>query len=592
MAPPLKQLLNNKSICARVSEMNRQKQIKEKAKKVTARHAQILPWGTPEKSYTDSGLWWFLNQVYTKDEHEKIGDPTKKLPVFDKQYMQATFIYMLHYPTLAIVKSRQIMVSWMLCSFALWMAHRRPLQLIMWQSKKEHDAQSMVTLGDKYSGRMSFIETHLDGLIQDPWIRAGNGNRVGELRFGLERHARGVPVPNYGSIIRAVPQGGDQVRQYTATALISDECAFQEDFGDAVTAASPMLAGGGRFIMASTVEPQSFYREVVHDYDLTKEPVDLTGGIKNVPLPKGMRTWTTRAGVQVLDIGYEADPEKDPDTEEGRAWRAEAARQPAYVMGGIHSAAWRREMEREWDVMGGQPVFPFAQNPTWPGYISRIREETAIGSMRFYAGFDYGSTNPSAFIVWGFDRSGQAYALWELYEPCENYKLMAEKIKACPYFKHLQMIVADPQMWAQDQQRKQGKVSLADMFREEGVIFTKGNHGSDYDIAVYFKGKYWSDPDRPTAFITSACPKLGWEAGNLRIELHRSPLVAARKNQPEGIVQKHNHAWDATALLFDKLPRGFVPKPIDAREGTLKYLIEQAERQYGRGRDRNYVYGS
>ena len=66
-------------------------------------------------------------------------------------------------------------------------------------------------------------------------------------------------------------------------------------------------------------------------------------------LPKGIRQWTTPAGVDVLEIHYSADPDKDPDTEKGKLWLQSALK--GYV-GGMRNPDWQREYEIAWDVMG------------------------------------------------------------------------------------------------------------------------------------------------------------------------------------------------------------------------------------------------
>jgi len=309
-------------------------------------------------------------------------------------------------------------------------------------------------------------------------------------------------------------------------------------------------------------------------------------------LPKGMRAYITPSGLTCLWVHYSADPEKDPDTPEGQKWLQK--RLQGYI-GGTESSKWQRENEINFDILGGEPVFPFAFNPKCPIYIAQKDPAIAIKEMTLYGCFDYGSTNPSDFHVWGIDRSSDAYALWELYEPCNNYIDMCEKIKAGPYFKHLQYIVADPQIFAKDQQRKKGKVSIASLFAEEGVHFIPGNHGSDYDIAQYFLGRYWANAEkwgesgyRPHAWITSACPKLKWEISNLRLEEHRTQTSLERTNNPEKIVQKHNHAWDATALLFDKLMHGPARKKRVIKRNTLEWVDREFDRMNRKG-DKNYV---
>jgi hypothetical protein len=56
----------------------------------------------------------------------------------------------------------------------------------------------------------------------------------------------------------AIPQGGDVLRQHTASGLFIDEAAFQPDLAASIRAAQPMLKGGGRIDCVSSAEPGYF----------------------------------------------------------------------------------------------------------------------------------------------------------------------------------------------------------------------------------------------------------------------------------------------------------------------------------------------
>lgn len=56
----------------------------------------------------------------------------------------------------------------------------------------------------------------------------------------------------------AIPQGGDVLRQRTASGLFIDEAAFQPDLAASIRAAQPMLKRGGRIDCVSSAEPGYF----------------------------------------------------------------------------------------------------------------------------------------------------------------------------------------------------------------------------------------------------------------------------------------------------------------------------------------------
>ena len=206
-------------------------------------------------------------------------------------------------------------------------------------------------------------------------------------------------------------------------------------------------------------------------------------------------------------------------------------------------------------------------------FIDGFKPEEAKKIMRFYAGYDYGARNPSAFVVWGFDAENMAYALWELYEPCTNVAEHVEKIKRCPYYDRIEYIACDPSIMSKTQQSASGLKTLAEVFEDHGLYLTKGRRGQDVTIAQVFNATHWSDANNPTAFITKACPAGMKEVLDLRWDKHVSEALNVRKNAPERIRDKNNHWWDATAVLFDSQPQPFIPEVIKPTAGTFKQAV-------------------
>lgn len=188
----------------------------------------------------------FIAHVRTKDEHDE-ESPIKRFP--NKPYI----IYLLNLfhaksqSIFFVAKSRQIMLTWLCCVYALWLAKAIPHRLIFLQSKKELDAANLVFNGGRSgknwnTGRISFIEKHLPWWLQDEGIEPS----YGKLNF------------SNGSVIAGIPEGADMVRSYTPSLMISDEAAFQPSFGEAVTAMLPVVKQGGCLIAISSANPGVF----------------------------------------------------------------------------------------------------------------------------------------------------------------------------------------------------------------------------------------------------------------------------------------------------------------------------------------------
>ena len=524
---------------------------------------RISFYGTPEANYQDSGLWEYLTYVKTVDEHDKI-DPFKTIP--PKEYLLQILNAFLRGDIVAIAKSRQIMVSWAMAIFCSWFARTAPARRIVWQSKKEFDAFSMVTVGhkDPYYGRISIIEHSLPWFLQDAKATSPAGNTAGMIRYSNR------------SVIIAVPEGADHIRSHTASLIISDEASFQDQFEEAFVAARPAITGGGKMIIASTAAP-SFFERLVHSYETDSNGQPADGVIWN--LCNGVRTWRTDGDVLVLEVHYSADPDKNPATENGAIWYEQA--QKGYV-GGTSSAGWQREMEINWNILGGEPVFPFLADPRSKIFVGRMNPEVAVKELRIVAGYDYGIKNPSALVICGMDKRGNGVILEEIYASDRTYMQQAESFKNSPYWPYIEEIVADPSIWSENQTTAAGIKSVAELFAEVGINFVPGRRGADVPMAQKFLADFWRNPDKPKVVICSNCVNTKRELQGLKWREHSSEKVAARSNALEKILDKNNHTWDAIAYLFDSRPQprgGYVhgPRPNTSRFVMNKLLEKQRE---------------
>ena len=139
-----------------------------------------------------------------------------------------------------VAKSRQMLVSWAECTFAVWWARRRPNQHVVIQTQDWDDAVKLVCMagGNKdatYHGRCQFIERNLPG-----W-----------LRLPLKENEGQIAYPN-GSLIEAVPGGADKVRGQVISLYIGDEFAFQTEAWGVWTTLAPLVQKGSKIILVST----------------------------------------------------------------------------------------------------------------------------------------------------------------------------------------------------------------------------------------------------------------------------------------------------------------------------------------------------
>lgn len=185
--------------------------------------------------------WAFVRDACrTLDEAD--GGNVKPFP--DLPYLRHICEVWGRHKMLAIPKSRRMMLTWLMLALHLHLALFCPRSAIFIQSKKAEDSDYLIG-----ENRMLFLYASLPD-----WLRG----------YGLptvKRKEYQVSFSN-GSIVRAVSQGADQLRQYTATAVMCDEIAFWERAGETWRALRPIAQGGGRITLISSAAP-GFFEVVV-----------------------------------------------------------------------------------------------------------------------------------------------------------------------------------------------------------------------------------------------------------------------------------------------------------------------------------------
>ncbi len=223
--------------------------------------------------------YFLFAHAMTQDEH----DPTVFAKPFPRYVYVREIADILQFERrIAIEKSRQMIMSWVVCAFVLWVGMFRPNTLAFVQSKKEEDAADRLDRIYKLYFRLpAFIRSRFP-------INQNSGKPGGQLYTDLYFTWQQADAEFFGvgslagvgatiedlvankavrSHLWAIPQGEDVVRQYTASLIFSDEDAFQEQAGKAYGAYMPTLNKDSWIIKVSTANPGHF-ESVCKDKDL------------------------------------------------------------------------------------------------------------------------------------------------------------------------------------------------------------------------------------------------------------------------------------------------------------------------------------
>ena len=163
--------------------------------------------------------------------------PLQYLEALARQWQAAT-------PALLLVpKARRMRLTWLFVALHVWLAWTRQLARIFFVSSKEEKSAELI---ERARGILARLPV----------------DRMGPLAVLAKNSPPEVTVLATGAKILGVPEGSDQLRQYTATAILADEFGTWEWPRSAFAAMRPCIDGGGRLTLLSSAWP-GFWRELV-----------------------------------------------------------------------------------------------------------------------------------------------------------------------------------------------------------------------------------------------------------------------------------------------------------------------------------------
>jgi phage FluMu gp28-like protein len=178
--------------------------------------------------------------IYTLDQVDLL-NPVKQFP--NEPWGEIITSIWLQNKLFAEYKSRRMKMSWLMVFLHLHLAMFNEGVSVYFVSSKEEKSDELVR-------RAEFMLKYIpdDQMLKPRW--------KGSYCY--------LDFPGLNSFIHGIPMGEDQLRQFTATAILADEFAFWEKARETYMASIPTIQGGGRFTAISS--PQTgFFQEICFD---------------------------------------------------------------------------------------------------------------------------------------------------------------------------------------------------------------------------------------------------------------------------------------------------------------------------------------
>lgn len=320
------------------------------------------------RHYYAQNPWAFLSQCVITLDQVSHTNPIKPFPSY-LEYLKFLCQLWQKEKLLAIPKSRRMVCSWNFISLYLHDTIFNAGRFNGFVSKKEDDAGDLIARAEFIYNKIP--EWRIPRALL-PKLKNGKMSKQPPL----------MEFEEINSKIQGFPQGADQLRQFTLSGILGDECAFWEQAQAFYSGSKPTLDGGGRMTLISSRSP-GFFKKIVFDQ---LDAQDLTFR-ETPPVPvkrptEGVEVWKNpKNKFVVVDLHYTADPRK-----RGEVWR-ETVRQSMPIRDFL------MEYERSWQTFEGKPVYQDF-NRTLHVSHTKLKPEPGIPLLM---GWDFGLT-PACLI--------------------------------------------------------------------------------------------------------------------------------------------------------------------------------------------------
>lgn len=520
-------------------------------------------------------------QTKTFDNHwmQKKTEPWAPLP--DKPYFRWLFERLMKLNRGFFPKSREMLLSWIVVGYCTWRCQFFPQTEVIFQSQKEDKVQDFIS---GRAGSPGYARTLWEQ--QEDWMR-----RAHPLAKKRSEDMPGTILAwKNGSIIRGVPSGADQIRQYHPTIVVFDEAAWLEAFRDSYDAANPVTS---QIIAMSSASPSSWFGDVcVEALDSGRERERAPDEAET---PTGCTSKIGAGGIEVDRLHYSADPEKN------RAWVE--VTQPSYS----DNSAWRQEQEIDFAARAGQLVFPEFRRE-----LTIIEPYPIPPDVTWWMGIDPHPRTPHAFLWMFVDRWGNhVYArdYWpsKVYGRSGNVPEDDDLFQIDDYVKTVEFLegpepnlfapngftdnagvgqrvyrrIMDPagKAWATERHRGQDQdaETFWDSYHKLGINCDNAkkdfNAGRD-KVGQRMRPRVYAGPsgveEQSQILIFNTCRELIFQIQNCRYP-NLSPLQATRRDPIETPLSKRDHFCDLMRYIEIEDPFWVDPVPKRPRPGFAPY---------------------
>jgi len=460
-------------------------------------------------------------------------------------------------------KSRDMGVSWMVLTWIVWHWLFDDAFNALIGSRKEWLVDNFEM--DSLFGKVAYI---LDWL--PPWILP-EGFSIDE-----HRHKLRIVNPENGNTIQGESANTQFSRQGRYSVIMLDEFAFWEWASSVWTATAD--SAPVRFPVSTPKGRNNKFAELRFHEDGAIDIASLHWRLH----PLKDEAWyedqkarrSTRARAQELDMDYEASGNERVFSilRTNKMLRSKVI-VPAFEL--PHEVVERNEGRME----NGKPVITKRKRWLW----------------RLSGGLDYGTRNCASFHVYAKDGDGVHWSVWEWRRTLGELRakgwqgsmiqaIASMLLNECPYYQGIDVIWADPSMWAENQSTDKGITSLYEQMIDEGVanLVPGGQNDKsciDQTLAM------WADVENPMFRIFDTCVGQIAEFEGLEWD-EWSEQQGMKKNLKETIVDKDNHSWDDWkyyATSKSSKPAKRKPEPKEASASWFQQKMKETQKQARKG---------
>ncbi|MCD4785349.1 MAG: hypothetical protein K8T10_16140 [Candidatus Eremiobacteraeota bacterium] len=259
---------------------------------------------------------------------------------------------------------------------------------------------------------------------------------------------------------------------------------------------------------------------------------------------KGLSKWRNGNGFYITRVHYTADPNKDPDTPEGREWYTLARR-------GMPETSWRKEYEIDWFARSGQLVYPQFKRE-----VHVIKPFKIPDDWTRYMAIDPGLRNPTACLWGAIDKDDTIIIYDEYYVTGQIIRDHCGAIRQREGDDKIFLRLIDPSASGRNMINNRSNKEEFAKFKIYCIPAKNSLEPGINRVSQYLKlekgdGKRETDPDtvKPGIYFFSNLTNTIKEITNYRWEeIDRES--ANKRNPPERPVKRNDHLMDCLRYII------------------------------------------